>query len=107
MANIASAEKQRRQAEKSKARNRAGKSALRTTLKKARTDIQGGDADKETLATSFSASSFESGNAFMKAPPPVFTSSTNASNPSASFLDIIDATISGMYGIVAVASRSA
>ncbi|HEX6101046.1 MAG TPA: 30S ribosomal protein S20 [Thermoanaerobaculia bacterium] len=55
MANIASAEKQRRQAEKRKARNRAGKSALRTTLKKARTDIQGGDTDKETLATSFSA----------------------------------------------------
>lgn len=55
MANIASAEKQRRQAEKRKARNRAGKSALRTTLKRARTDIQGGDADKETLATSFSA----------------------------------------------------
>ena len=55
MANIASAEKQRRQAEKRKARNRAGKSALRTSLKKARTDIQGGDADKETLATSFAA----------------------------------------------------
>lgn len=55
MANIASAEKQRRQAEKRKARNRAGKSTLRTSLKKARTDIQGGDADKETLATSFSA----------------------------------------------------
>ena len=45
MANIASAEKQRRQAEKRKARNRAGKSALRSSLKKARTDIQGGDAD--------------------------------------------------------------
>ena len=55
MANIASAEKQRRQAEKRKARNRAGKSTLRTTLKKARTSIQGGDADKETLSTSFSA----------------------------------------------------
>jgi small subunit ribosomal protein S20 len=55
MANIASAEKQRRQAEKRKARNRAGKSALRSTLKKARTDIQGGDADQGTLATSFSA----------------------------------------------------
>ncbi|HEX8255410.1 MAG TPA: 30S ribosomal protein S20 [Thermoanaerobaculia bacterium] len=54
MANIASAEKQRRQAEKRKARNRAGKSNLRTALKKARTAIQGGDADKETLATSFS-----------------------------------------------------
>jgi small subunit ribosomal protein S20 len=55
MANIASAEKQRRQAEKKKARNRAGKSTLRTTLKKSRTSITGGDADKETLSTSFSA----------------------------------------------------
>jgi small subunit ribosomal protein S20 len=54
MANIASAEKQRRQAEKRKARNRAGKSNLRTALKKARTAIQGGDADKETLATAAS-----------------------------------------------------
>ena len=54
MANIASAEKQRRQAEKRKARNRAGKSTLRTTLKKARAAIQGGDADKETLASSYS-----------------------------------------------------
>ena len=55
MANIASAEKQRRQAEKRNERNRAGKSSLRTTLKKARTAIVGGDADKDTLATSFSA----------------------------------------------------
>jgi small subunit ribosomal protein S20 len=55
MANIASAEKQRRQAEKRNERNRAGKSSLRTTLKKARTAITGGDADKETLSTSFSA----------------------------------------------------
>lgn len=55
MANIRSAEKQRRQAEKRNERNRAGKSALRTTLKRARTAITGGDADKETLSTSFSA----------------------------------------------------
>jgi len=55
MANIRSAEKQRRQAEKRKARNRAGKSALRTSLKKARTSIQGGDADKETLSGSYSS----------------------------------------------------
>jgi small subunit ribosomal protein S20 len=55
MANIASAEKQRRQAEKRNERNRAGKSSLRTTLKKARTAITGGDADKGTLSTSFSA----------------------------------------------------
>ncbi|HKR65692.1 MAG TPA: 30S ribosomal protein S20 [Thermoanaerobaculia bacterium] len=55
MANIRSAEKQRRQAEKRKARNRAGKSSLRTALRKARTSVQGGDADKDTLATGFSA----------------------------------------------------
>ncbi|HEX2832003.1 MAG TPA: 30S ribosomal protein S20 [Thermoanaerobaculia bacterium] len=54
MANIASAEKQRRQAEKRKARNRAAKSGLKTALKKARTTLAGGDADKGTLATSFS-----------------------------------------------------
>ena len=56
MANIASAEKQRRQAEKKKERNRAGKSTLRTALKKTRSAIVGGDADKETLATGYSAS---------------------------------------------------
>ena len=55
MANIRSAEKQRRQAEKRKARNRAGKSSLKTALKKARTAITGGDADKDTLSTSYSA----------------------------------------------------
>lgn len=55
MANIASAEKQRRQAEKRKARNRAGKSTLRSALKKSRTAIAGGDTDKETLAGGFSA----------------------------------------------------
>ncbi len=55
MANIASAEKQRRQAEKRKARNRAGKSTLRSALKKSRAAIAGGDADKETLAGGFSA----------------------------------------------------
>ena len=55
MANIASAEKQRRQAEKRKARNRAGKSTLRSVLKKARTAVAGGDADKDTLASGFSA----------------------------------------------------
>jgi small subunit ribosomal protein S20 len=55
MANIASAEKQRRQSEKRKARNRAGKSSLKTALKRARTAITGGDADKDTLSTSYSA----------------------------------------------------
>ena len=55
MANIRSAEKQRRQAEKRKERNRANKSALRTTLKKTRASISGGDADKDALAASYSA----------------------------------------------------
>lgn len=55
MANIRSAEKQNRQAEKAKARNRAGKSSLKTSLKKAHTAIVGGDADKDVLATSASA----------------------------------------------------
>ena len=55
MANIASAEKQRRQAEKRNERNRAGKSALRTALKRTRGAIVGGDADKDTLSEGFSA----------------------------------------------------
>jgi len=55
MANIASAEKQRRQAEKKNERNRAGKSTLRTALKKSRAAIVGGDADKDTLAAGYSA----------------------------------------------------
>lgn len=55
MANIRSAEKQRRQAEKRKARNRAGKSSLRSALKKSRTAITGGEADKDTLSEGFSA----------------------------------------------------
>lgn len=66
MANIASAEKQRRQAEKKKARNRAGKSSLKSSLKKARTAITGGDADKDTLATSYSAIDKAAGKGLIK-----------------------------------------
>lgn len=55
MANIKSAEKQNRQAQKANARNRAGKSALRSTLKKARTSIEGGSTGTEVLSESFSA----------------------------------------------------
>jgi small subunit ribosomal protein S20 len=55
MANIRSAEKQRRQAEKRNERNRAAKSSLRTSLKKVRAAVTGGDADKDTLAAGFSA----------------------------------------------------
>ena len=55
MANIRSAEKQRRQAEKAKVRNRAGKSTLRTELKRARAAIAGGSAGPDVLRAGFSA----------------------------------------------------
>lgn len=45
MANIRSAEKQRRQAEKATVRNRAGRSRLKSALRKARTAVAGGKAD--------------------------------------------------------------
>jgi small subunit ribosomal protein S20 len=51
MANIRSAEKQRRQAEKANARNRAGKSRLKTALKKGRATAAEGNVD---LSTAFS-----------------------------------------------------
>ncbi len=51
MANIRSAEKQRRQAEKANQRNRAGMSRLRTQLKKTRKAIaDGGDDVKAILS---------------------------------------------------------
>jgi small subunit ribosomal protein S20 len=50
MANTRSAEKQQRQAEKAAARNRAGKSRLRSTLKKTRASA----IDEKALSTSFS-----------------------------------------------------
>jgi small subunit ribosomal protein S20 len=54
MANIRSAEKQRRQAEKRNARNRAGKSRLRGALKKARTAVSDPKAAPQELSTGFS-----------------------------------------------------
>jgi small subunit ribosomal protein S20 len=45
MANIRSAEKQRRQAEKATIRNRAGKSRLKSALKKARAAVAEGKAE--------------------------------------------------------------
>ena len=48
MANHASAEKRNRQRIKRTARNRAAKSALRTSVKKARTVIKAGPADALT-----------------------------------------------------------
>ena len=54
MANIRSAEKQRRQAEKAKARNRAGVSHLRSALKKARTGAAAGTTDASVMSTGFS-----------------------------------------------------
>jgi small subunit ribosomal protein S20 len=54
MANIRSAEKQRRQAEKRNERNRAGKSKLRTALKKARATVATGTGVDEAVSTGFS-----------------------------------------------------
>jgi len=54
MANIRSAEKQRRQAEKAQVRNRAGKSRLKGALKKARTAIAGGSTEAGVLSAGFS-----------------------------------------------------
>ena len=51
MANIRSAEKQRRQAEKRKIANRAAKSRLKSALKSAKATIAGGDASKEVLSS--------------------------------------------------------
>ncbi|HEY5611120.1 MAG TPA: 30S ribosomal protein S20 [Thermoanaerobaculia bacterium] len=45
MANIRSAEKQRRQAEKRKIRNRAGKSRLKSELKRVKTSVAAGGED--------------------------------------------------------------
>ncbi len=45
MANIRSAEKQRRQAAKATIRNRAGKSRLKGALKKVRTSVASGSAE--------------------------------------------------------------
>ena len=50
MANTRSAEKQQRQATKAEARNRAGKSHLRSALKKARAGV----TDAKSLSTGFS-----------------------------------------------------
>lgn len=44
MANIRSAEKQNRQAQKARVRNRAGVSRLRSSIKQARTTIAAGEA---------------------------------------------------------------
>ena len=54
MANTRSAEKQQRQAAKATVRNRAGKSRLKSALKKARTTIDSGSIESGTLSTSFS-----------------------------------------------------
>lgn len=54
MANIRSAEKQRRQAEKRKVRNRAAKSRLKSTLKQAKAAIATGKVENEVLSSASS-----------------------------------------------------
>ncbi len=53
------------------------------------------------------ASAFASSNDFMKAPEPVFTSSTMLSAPAAIFFDMIELAINGIELTVAVTSRNA
>jgi small subunit ribosomal protein S20 len=56
MANIRSAEKQRRQAEKARARNRARTTALRSNMKKTRKTIESGAEGLDAiLSSTFSA----------------------------------------------------
>ncbi len=57
------------------------------------------------IATSDSASRRESSFVFMNAPAPVFTSRTSPPMPSAIFLLMIDAQMSGMLSTVPVTSR--
>ena len=63
--------------------------------------------DPTPIATSDFASRRESSSVFMNAPPPVFTSSTRPPIPSAIFLLMIDAQMSGMLSTVPVTSRRA
>ena len=66
-----------------------------------------GVPSSRAIPTSASASSRARASSFMKAPRPHFTSSTSASAPSASFLERIDAAISGIDSTVPVTSRRA
>ena len=54
MANIRSAEKQRRQAEKRKVRNRAAKSRLKSTLKSAKSAIESGKIGDDAMSAAAS-----------------------------------------------------
>jgi len=59
------------------------------------------------MATIASATARDPARSFMNAPSPVFTSSTSALVPSASFLLMMDEATSGMLSTVPVTSRSA
>ena len=59
------------------------------------------------MATIWRASSSAPSRSFMNAPSPIVTSSRIASEPAASFLDMMEDAISGMQPTVAVTSRRA
>ena len=63
------------------------------------------DTERAPVATIDRASARALSRSFMKAPRPHFTSSTSAVLPSASFLLMIDAAMSGTLSTVAVTSR--
>ncbi len=62
---------------------------------------------RRPTATSAAASSRARARSVMKAPVPVLRSMTMVSGPAASFLDMIEAVISGTQSTVAVTSRNA
>ena len=68
--------------------------------------VQGRPAPSETSAIA-RPSSADASRVGMNAPEPALMSITSPSSPSASFLDRIEATISGIDSTVPVASRSA
>ena len=59
------------------------------------------------IATIWRANSRALSRSFMKAPSPIVTSSKMASEPAASFLDMMEDAISGIQPTVAVTSRRA
>ena len=59
------------------------------------------------ISTMARPSSTDSSSVCMMAPEPVFTSSTMASAPEASFLDMMEDAISGRLSTVEVTSRKA
>src|SRR5437867_7981371 len=81
MANIRSAEKQRRQAAKARIRNTAGRSRLKSALRKARAEVAAGKAD---LSAGFSEIDKAAKRGLIRTTPRTATSRVSRRRPSAS-----------------------